>query len=212
MGINSFTPFLARQLGDPSGWFGRLLLKFLNRRNAALNDLVLETLKLQPGDHILEIGFGGGDLIHKFVSTGKPSQVVGVERSPEAIQICERRFQKLIGQGMVELHQARAEALPFVDQQFDQVCTVNTLYFWANAPQVLAECRRVLQPGGRLVIGYASKAYLEDQGLTQHGFTAYDVAQVEALFTTAGFTTVGTVTSQADSVHGVFCTSGVAAL
>lgn len=207
-------------MGDPSGWFGRLLLKFLNRRNAALNDLVLETLQLQPGDghrpvadqRILEIGFGGGDLIQKLVATGKPSQVVGVERSPDAIQICERRFQNLIDQGLVELHQASAEVLPFAAQQFSQVCTVNTLYFWANAPQVLAECRRVLKPRGRLVIGYASKAYLEDQGLTQHGFTAYEVAQVEALLTTAGFTAVGTVTSQTDSVHGVFCTSGVAAL
>ncbi|MBD2232953.1 class I SAM-dependent methyltransferase [Phormidium tenue] len=212
MGINSFKPFLARQLGDPSGWFGRLLLKFLNRRNAALNDLVLEALQLQPGDRILEIGFGGGDLIHKLVATGKPSQVVGVERSPDAIQICERRFQTLINQSTVELHQASAEALPFADQQFSQVCTVNTLYFWANAPQVLAECRRVLKPGGRLVIGYASKAYLENQGLTQHGFTAYEVAQVETLLTTAEFTAISTVASQADSPNSVFCTSGVAAL
>lgn len=212
MGINSFRPFLARQLGDPSGWFGRLLLKFLNRRNAALNDIVLETLQLQPGDRILEIGFGGGDLMHKLVATGKPSQVVGVERSPDALEICERRFQTLIDQGMVELHQASAEALPFADRQFSQVCTANTLYFWANAPQVLSECRRVLKPGGRLVIGYASKAYLEDQGLTQHGFTAYEVAQVEALLTSAGFTAVGTVAIGADSPNSVFCTSGVAAL
>ncbi|MBD1918807.1 MULTISPECIES: methyltransferase domain-containing protein [Cyanophyceae] len=212
MGINSFRPFLARQLGDPSGWFGWLLLKFLNRRNAALNDLVLETLELQPGDRILEIGFGGGDLMHKLVVTGKPSQMVGVERSPDAIQICERRFQPLINQGTVELHQASAEALPFADQQFSQVCTVNTLYFWVNAPQVLSECRRVLKPGGRLVLGYASKDYLEDQGLTQHGFTAYEVAEVEALLTTAEFTAVGTVASQADSPNSVFCTSGVAAL
>ena len=205
MGINSFRPFLARQLGDPSGWFGRLLLKFLNRRNAALNDLVLETLQLQPGARILEIGFGGGDLIDKLVATGQPSQVVGVERSPDAIEICQRRFQDLIDQGIVELHQASAEALPLADRQFSHICTVNTLYFWADAPQVLAECRRLLSPGGRLVIGYASKAYLEAQGLTQHGFTAYEVAQVEALLRAAGFTSVST---RGDGSPDLFCTGG----
>lgn len=208
MGINSFKPFLARQLGDPSGWFGRLLLKFLNRRNAALNDLVLETLQLQPGNRILEIGFGGGDLIAKLVATGKPSQVVGVERSPDAIEICERRFRPLLDQGRVELHQASAEALPFAAQHFSQICTVNTLYFWASPPQVLAECRRVLNPGGRLVIGYASKAYLEQQGLTQHGFSAYETAEVEALLQAAGFTAVSTGGEQGDRPSEIFCTCG----
>ncbi|MEA5450099.1 methyltransferase domain-containing protein [Leptolyngbya sp. CCNP1308] len=208
MGIHSFRPFLARQLGDPSGWFGRLLLKFLNRRNATLNDLVLETLQLQPGDRLLEVGFGGGDLIDKLVATGKPSQVVGVERSPDAIEICKRRFQPLIDQGRVELHQASAEALPFATQQFSQVCTVNTLYFWANAPQVLGECYRVLQPGGRLVIGYASKAYLERQGLTQQGFSAYETSEVEALLHAAGFTAISTRGDQRDRPSEIFCTSG----
>jgi ubiquinone/menaquinone biosynthesis C-methylase UbiE len=208
MGINSFRPFLARQLGDPSGWFGRLLLKFLNRRNAALNHLVLETLELQPDDSVLEIGFGGGDLIQKLVATGKPSQVVGVERSPAALSVCQRRFHRLITQGTVELHLASAESLPFADHHFDQVCTVNTLYFWSDAPRILAECYRVLKPGGRLVVGYASKAYLDEQGLTQQGFTAYEAAEVEALLQTAGFTASNTVSSQSDRDQAIFCTWG----
>ncbi|PSN12320.1 class I SAM-dependent methyltransferase [filamentous cyanobacterium CCT1] len=214
--MNRFQPFLARQLGNPSGWFGRLLLRLLNRGNANLNDLVLEALQIQSSDgqsaiadpHILEIGFGGGDLIAKLVASGQPSKVVGVERSPEALQLCQRRFRRQIAQGTVELHQANAEALPFPDDAFSHICTVNTLYFWPSAPQVLAECHRVLCPGGRLVVGYASKAYLERQGLTQHGFTAYETAEVEALLRAAGFTAVST-RDGGDRAEQTFCTDGV---
>ncbi len=75
-------------------------------------------------------------------------------------------------------------------------------------PQVLGECYRVLQPGGRLVIGYASKAYLERQGLTEHGFNAYKTAEVEALLRAAGFTGVSTKGDRRDRPQEIFCTSG----
>jgi ubiquinone/menaquinone biosynthesis C-methylase UbiE len=140
------------------------------------------------------------------VATGKPARVVGVERSPDALQLCQRRFRSEIDQGSVTLHLANAEALPFPDAQFHQICTVNTLYFWPDAPQVLAECRRVLQPGGRLVIGYASKAYLEQQQLLEHGFTAYEPAEVAALLEAAGFAAASTREQRSDRGQAVFCT------
>ncbi len=213
--MNRFQPFLARQLGNPSGWFGRLLLRLLNRGNATLNDLVLEVLQSQLSDgqaaiadqRMLEIGFGGGDLIDKLLATGQPA-VVGVERSPDALKLCQRRFRRQIAQGAVELYQANADALPFPDASFSQICTVNTLYFWPSAPQVLGECRRVLNPSGRLVIGYASKAYLERQGLTQHGFSAYETAEVEALLRLAGFTDISTRGDRGDRPQEIFCTCG----
>ena len=168
--MKTFRAFLAEQLGLPSGWFGQLLLRLLNRRNALMNDLVLSELQLQSGSRILEIGFGGGDLISKLVKTGLPAQIVGVERSPDALKVCQDRFQRLIQQGAIEIHLADAAALPFSDRSFNQICTVNTLYFWSDAPQVLMECHRVLIPGSTLVIGYTSKTYLERQKLSQHGF------------------------------------------
>ncbi|PSR16330.1 hypothetical protein C8255_18375 [filamentous cyanobacterium CCP3] len=73
---------------------------------------------------------------------------------------------------------------------------------------MLAECHRVLCPGGRLVIGYASKAYLERQGLTQHGFTAYETGEVEALLKAAGFAAVST-RDRGDRPEQTFCTCGV---
>ncbi len=204
-----FRAFLANQLGFPSGWFGRLLLRSLNHNNAAMNDLVLQELQLETGQRILEIGFGGGDLIQKIVGTGLASLTVGVERSPDALKICQQRFRQFIRQGSVELYLADATALPFRDRQFSQLCTVNTLYFWPDVPQVLAECYRVLIPGGRVVISYTSKAYLEQQKFPQHGFIAYETTEVEMMLKMAGFSSIKTVSRQSDRHQEFFCTTGI---
>lgn len=212
MTIPSLRALLAQQLGDPSGWFGRLLLRLLNRQNAPMNDLVLQSLQGRSMDSLLEIGFGGGDLLHKILTTKMPALVVGIERSPEAVALCQQRFPSFITTGKLKLLVAEAASLPFPAAQFHQICTVNTLYFWSDASQVIKECHRVLHSGGRLVLGYTSKTYLEQKKLDQHGFITYEVAEVEALLKNAGFVDIKTTSSRAkvnSSDREFFCTSGI---
>ncbi|MEA5616614.1 class I SAM-dependent methyltransferase [Cronbergia sp. UHCC 0137] len=206
MKTNPFRAFLARQLGFPTGLFGHLLLKMLNKNNAAMNDLVLQMLKLETGNRVLEIGFGGGDLIDKIVNTKKPILTVGIERSLDAVTLCQRRFQQIINQNKLELHLADATKLPLPNDYFNQICTVNTIYFWIDTAQVLSECHRVLIPGGKLVISYASKAFLEQKKFTQHGFTAYETTQIETILKAAGFTEINTISHQDTHHQQFFCT------
>ncbi|MBW4658223.1 MAG: methyltransferase domain-containing protein [Drouetiella hepatica Uher 2000/2452] len=207
---NPFRAFLAHQLGFPSGWFGRLLLRVLNRNNAAINDLVLQSMQLQTGDRVLEIGFGGGYLIQRIVDTGMPALVAGVERSPEALAIARQRFRSQLSQGSIELSLSDAKALPFAEKNFNQLCTVNTLYFWSDPQHVLAECQRVLVSGGKLVIGYSSKEFLDQQKFSQHGFVAYEVTEVEAMLKIAGFIEIETFSGRSSRHQTFFCTSGTA--
>jgi SAM-dependent methyltransferase len=67
------------------------------------------------------------------------------------------------------------------------VCSVNTLYFWPDVEKALAECRRVLAPDGRLVLTFTDRAVLESWPGHRHGFTLYDVADVERHLRGAGF-------------------------
>jgi ubiquinone/menaquinone biosynthesis C-methylase UbiE len=115
----------------------------------------------------------------------------------------------MINQGNVELHLADAVTLPFSDRHFNRICTVNTLYFWSDVPQVLIECSRVLILSGKLVIGYTSKTYLEQQKLSQYGFAAYEVAEVEKMMRAAGFTDIKTALGSSDRHQEFFCTSGI---
>jgi SAM-dependent methyltransferase len=208
MFILDFHSFLSAQLGLPSGWFGQLLIRFLNRNNALMNDLVLQLLNLQIGDRVLEIGFGGGYLLDQISRTELPALTVGLERSSEAINLCQQKFCEQISQRKIELFWGDAAELPFPDVSFNQICTVNTIYFWTNASIVLAECFRVLAPNGKLVICYNSKDFLRKQKFSQHGFISYEVTEIEMMLQTAGFTQIVTVSGKSDQHQEFFCTLG----
>ena len=90
----SLRSFIARQLGYPSGIFGRLLMKLLNQGNAGMNDVTFEQLNLQPEDSILEIGFGGGYLLNKIVASKIPAFVAGIDPQPDVLQLGNKKFRQ----------------------------------------------------------------------------------------------------------------------
>jgi hypothetical protein len=51
---------ICRQLSSPTGLLGRFVRRMMNWHNAKMNRFAVEQLELQPADHVLEIGFGGG--------------------------------------------------------------------------------------------------------------------------------------------------------
>ncbi|NJL00551.1 MAG: class I SAM-dependent methyltransferase [Spirulinaceae cyanobacterium SM2_1_0] len=210
--MNRLQIYLCRQLSHPSGWGGRLLLRLLNRGNASMNQLALAQLALQPGQRVLELGFGGGDLLQRLLQMSLSLQVTGIDPSAAAMGFVQRRFRRAIASQQLTLHLAAAEAIPSVDRQFAAVVTVNTLYFWSEADIVLRECARVLQPGGRLAIAYASRAFLEQRQMTQYGFTAYDPPDLEHRLQYLGFVDIQTVTGESAGNGQFFCTCGTADL
>ena len=204
--------YVAKQLGHPAGGAGRLLLRVLNRGNATMNQLALTMLAVQPQQHILEIGFGGGDLMQRLRQTERSLHITGIDPAPASLAVGQNRFKSAIASGQLSLYAAAAEAIPLPDQTVDAIVTVNTVYFWSAVETVLAECHRCLKPDGKLAIAYAAKAFLEAQGLTQYGFRAYDVAELEAALRTAGFREIQTRSDESASNGKFFCTCGIAAL
>ncbi|MEO1671986.1 MAG: methyltransferase domain-containing protein [Cyanobacteria bacterium J06631_2] len=201
--------FLAKQLGHPSGIFGRLLMKLLNKGNADMNDFTFQQLDLLSGDAVLEIGFGGGYLLEKIIQSQLPSRVVGIDPQVDVINMGYQKFSRAIARDL-ELQQATGENLPYEDNSFTKICTVNTVYFWSDPQMVLKECKRVLQPQGKLIICYNSAEFLEQAKLTQHGFTAYQPEELKFLMASADFVDMFTVTADGGTGNGIFyCTSGL---
>ena len=180
--------FIAAQLRKPSGFFGRFItVRFLNLVNVPLNRLTLEILQLQPDDHVLEIGFGGGDLIARMARIVTHGHITGADFSIDAIEVCRKRFDTLMDVGTIEMRCASVEALPFNADTFTKACTVNTIYFWPDPLAALGQIRRVLKQEGTLLVCFSPRAVMEKQEFTQHGFTLFEPEEVKSLLSKAGF-------------------------
>ena len=200
--------FIAGQLRKPSGVIGRrVVAKMLNAGNRSMNQLTLTTLALTRDDRVIEVGFGGGDLINRMASVVTHGCIVGVDFSPEMVEVCTKRFAPLVRAERIELHCASADHLPCDSGRFTKACAVNTLYFWPDPVRPVNELRRVLRPGGRLVLCFNPRVTLQKVAYTKYGFRLYESAEVQCLLETVGFANVQMV-SGSSRFGAFFCAVG----
>jgi ubiquinone/menaquinone biosynthesis C-methylase UbiE len=154
------------------------------------NDVTLDRLDVQSADRVLEVGFGPGRALERVAGMVASGRVAGVEISDAMLAMATRRCNRFIQEGRVELRLGTAERLPFERASFDKVYSVHTLYFWERPFEVVAEIRRVLKPGGMLVLCFrpSGAAGTEDFPSTVYRF--YDGAEVTRLLRSGGFADV----------------------
>lgn len=176
---------VAQQLSHPTGLFGRLIGRLMNRHNAKMNAFALELLELTPADRVLEIGFGGGVTLSTLIE--RAGFVAGIDRSHVMVERAKARYAGVVAAGRAEFREGTVEALPFEAASFDKICTVNTIYFWRSLEAGFAEIHRVLTPGGRAVVGFLPKTHMDRMGMPRDIFTARAPEDVVAALENEGF-------------------------
>jgi ubiquinone/menaquinone biosynthesis C-methylase UbiE len=114
------------------------------RNGAFVHELageVLEWLAPQPGERILDLGCGDGQLSARIAASG--ATVAGLDASPQMAAAARLRG--------IAVEEGRAEAMPFAERTFDAVFSNAALHWVRDHEAMLAEVRRVLKPGGRFV-------------------------------------------------------------
>ena len=110
-----------------------------------------------PGERVLDLGCGSGAFCRMLGPLVAPrGRVIGIDRAQQAIALA-RRLSPAAQQGVVVYEWADGHHLPFADGSFDAAVCMSVLSFCEDASRVLAELRRVLCPGGRLLVANADE-------------------------------------------------------
>jgi ubiquinone/menaquinone biosynthesis C-methylase UbiE len=176
---------ILRQLAHPTGPAGVILGHWWRYVNEFLNEFTIEELAIQPTDHVLEIGFGPGAAIHEAARRASRGFVAGVDPSLEMVRMASKRNLRLVRAGRALLQQGRAERLPYPDERFDRVFTVNTVHFWPDPVVCLTEARRVLRDHGVIALGFPTRE--ATQGLSFPWLCRYSAGEVESMLLASGF-------------------------
>lgn len=133
-----------------TGWYDRHLLPWLIDFACGVPAIAAQRSKVVPraAGQVLEIGIGTGRNL-AFYDRSRVTRLTGVDPAAEMHALAQRRSRRL---GLpVELVQVAAERLPLEAASVDCVVCTYTLCTVPDPAAALAEMRRVLRPGGRLL-------------------------------------------------------------
>ncbi|MQA86416.1 MAG: methyltransferase domain-containing protein [Streptosporangiales bacterium] len=134
----------------PSGALGRLAGRFMLWTNK--QDEVLDVLDVRSGDRVLEVGYGPGGLLRLLANRTDASVVRGVDPSPAMQDLATRTNRAAVRAGRVDPGLGTADRTDLPDESVDQVVSVNNVAIWPDLEAGLRELRRVVRPGGTVVI------------------------------------------------------------
>ncbi len=80
-----------------------------------------------------------------------------------------------------------SSTLPFDNESFDKLCSINTLYFWKEPDKYFSEMFRVTKSGGKIVIGFRDDKQMSNLNLSKDIFNLYSQNEVVSLLSDAGF-------------------------
>ena len=121
---------------------------------------IQQLLDLKP-KRILDVATGTADVAIMASGILHPEKIIGIDISEGMLEIGKRKVEKLGLQANIELLNGDSETINFDDNSFDAVTVAFGVRNFENLEKGLSEIKRVLKPGGRLVVLEFSKPKMQ---------------------------------------------------
>jgi len=143
---------LMDQYQCPRGRLGRLVAKRMNLWHEPVTTWGLTNVKIASDDVILDIGCGGGKTVNTLAQLVPKGKVFGIDHSTDMVDYAKKMNKKLIDQNLVQIVEGSVVKMCFKNDYFNLVTACETYYFWPCFRDALKEIKRVLKPGGKLLL------------------------------------------------------------
>ena len=120
------------------------------REGISRRQSVIDALQVTDGDRILDIGCGGGHLAYSLATGEKAIEsITAIDVNSEQLAVAQKLCS---GLASVEIIQVDATDMAFPNDSFDKIASIQTLEYIDDVSSLISEIRRILRPGGRVVL------------------------------------------------------------
>lgn len=180
---------IAAQLRQPSGEKGTAMAHMMHETNIGMTKNAIHNLQVCDSDRILELGHGNCGHLDYLLAQAANLHYNGLELSELMNKEAQTAHQERITKGQASFSLYNGLHVPFAENHFDKIFTVNTVYFWSQPQLLIAEIFRVLKPDGKCCITFADSDFMETLPFTQFGFELYSIQKMKDLVANAHFKT-----------------------
>ena len=147
---------------SPEGEQGRKMLKRMNEAHRQLTDWALDGSGIHPESdgNILDIGFGGGAALKNLEDRFPKTTLYGIDVSETAVDAATDYNRDAVIEGRMRLRQGEVSDLPYGDDMFSLILSVESYFFWPDFAEDVRGIARILKSGGSLLI--AGESYQRD--------------------------------------------------
>lgn len=185
-------PFNGADPSNPYGEGGKTMLDLMNEHHYEMTGWGLSKVCFHDNDKILDIGCGGGMTVKRLHDMYPDAEITGVDYSETSIEKSTELNRAEAEKGSLKFVHASVEALPFENDTFDKIVTVESFYFWPDPQENLKEVYRVLNDGGKFALiaeVYDNGNISEEQrrNIEKYGLYNPTINKFKELFENAGF-------------------------